>query len=239
MMQKHGYKVLSVGLIAYALVWGLLMQDIPYLPILHQTIRNLYYHVPMWFSMTVMMFVSVYYAIMYLRTQGIMNDIKAVAAAEVGLLLGILGLLTGSLWGRYTWGTWWSGDIKLNMSLVAVFIYFAYFILRDSIEEVNKKAKISAAYNIFAGASLVPLLFIIPRLTNSLHPGADDNPAFSAYNDSLNANMRPVFYSSVIGFILFAIWLFELRYKIIHLRVRLEEKTERKRGSTIEKCNIE
>lgn len=238
-MQKHGYKVLSVGLIAYALVWGLLMQDIPYLPILHQTIRNLYYHVPMWFSMTVMMFVSVYYAIMYLRTQGIMNDIKAVAAAEVGLLLGILGLLTGSLWGRYTWGTWWSGDIKLNMSLVAVFIYFAYFILRDSIEEVNKKAKISAAYNIFAGASLVPLLFIIPRLTNSLHPGADDNPAFSAYNDSLNANMRPVFYSSVIGFILFAIWLFELRYKIIHLRVRLEEKTERKRGSTIEKCNIE
>ncbi|MCS7027701.1 MAG: cytochrome c biogenesis protein CcsA [Bacteroidia bacterium] len=228
MVKKHGYKILAVVLVTYALAWGLLMQNIPYLPILHQTIRNLYYHVPMWFSMTVMMFVSVYYAILYLRTENYLSDIKSVASAEIGVLLGILGLLTGSLWGRYTWGTWWSGDIKLNMSLIAVFIYLAYFILRSSIEDSKKRAKISASYNIFAAASLVPLLFIIPRLTNSLHPGADGNPAFSAYNDSLNANMRPVFYSSVIGFILLAWWLFELRYKIIALELKLHQKIEQK-----------
>jgi len=227
MVRKHGYKIIGVILVGYALVWGMLMQNIPYLPILHQTIRNLYYHVPMWFSMTVMMFVSVYYAIRYLKTENKLYDIKTVASAEVGVLLGILGLLTGSLWGRYTWGTWWSGDIKLNMSLVAVFIYLAYFILRNSIEEEKKQAKISASYNIFAAAALIPLLFIIPRMTNSLHPGADDNPAFSTYNDSLNANMRPVFYSAVIGFILLSWWLFELKSKIMFLQHKLDLKAEK------------
>lgn len=226
MIQKHGYKIAGVLLVGYALVWGLLMQNIPYLPILHQTIRNLYYHVPMWFSMTVMMFVSVYYAIMYLRTENTLYDIKTVASAEIGILLGILGLLTGSLWGRYTWGTWWSGDIKLNMSLIAVFIYLAYFVLRNSIEDEKKQAKISASYNIFAAAALIPLLFIIPRMTNSLHPGADDNPAFSTYNDSLNANMRPVFYSGVLGFILLSWWIFELRSRIMVLKDKLDTKTE-------------
>jgi len=227
MVHKHGYKIIGVILVGYALVWGMLMQNIPYLPILHQTIRNLYYHVPMWFSMTVMMFVSVYYAIRYLKTENKLYDIKTVASAEVGVLLGILGLLTGSLWGRYTWGTWWSGDIKLNMSLVAVFIYLAYFILRNSIEDEKKQAKISASYNIFAAAALIPLLFIIPRMTNSLHPGADDNPAFSTYNDSLNANMRPVFYSAVIGFILLSWWLFELKSKIMFLQHKLDLKAEK------------
>jgi heme exporter protein C len=233
MVRKHGYKIIGVILVGYALVWGMLMQNIPYLPILHQTIRNLYYHVPMWFSMTVMMFVSVYYAIRYLKTENKLYDIKTVASAEVGVLLGILGLLTGSLWGRYTWGTWWSGDIKLNMSLVAVFIYLAYFILRNSIEDEKKQAKISASYNIFAAAALIPLLFIIPRMTNSLHPGADDNPAFSTYNDSLNANMRPVFYSAVIGFILLSWWLFELKSKIMFLQHKLDLKAEKQTQQSV------
>jgi len=233
MVRKHGYKIIGVILVGYALIWGMLMQNIPYLPILHQTIRNLYYHVPMWFSMTVMMFVSVYYAIRYLKTENKLYDIKTVASAEVGVLLGILGLLTGSLWGRYTWGTWWSGDIKLNMSLVAVFIYLAYFILRNSIEDEKKQAKISASYNIFAAAALIPLLFIIPRMTNSLHPGADDNPAFSTYNDSLNANMRPVFYSAVIGFILLSWWLFELKSKIMFLQHKLDLKAEKQTQQSV------
>lgn len=179
---------------------------LPFLNILEETIRNLFYHVPMWFGMMLLLLVSVVFSIKQLQEQeGLNHDIAAKTFAAVGVLYGVLGIVTGAIWAKHTWGAYWSWDVKQNTSAVALLIYLAYFVLRSSFDDADKKARISAVYNIFAFAALIPLLYIIPRMVNSLHPGAEGNPAFSSYD--LDSNMRLIFYPAVIGWILMGVWI--------------------------------
>jgi heme exporter protein C len=180
----------------------------PFRSILEETIRNLYYHVPLWFAMLIILATSMVYSIQHLNSGKLQDDIAAVAFAKVGVLFGILGTITGALWAQYTWGKAWSWDIKQIGTAVSLLIYFAYFVLRSSFEDDGKRARIAAVYNIFAFASLIPLLFIIPRITSSLHPGNGGNPAFSQMD--LNSNMRMVFYPAVIAFTLMGVWISNL-----------------------------
>ena len=111
---RHAYKILAVILLLYSLIWGML-NDEPRLDILNETIRNVYYHVPIWFAMLFMMGVSLVFSISHLATASARADIRARNAALIGLFLSIPGLITGSIWARYTWGTWWTfQDPKLN-----------------------------------------------------------------------------------------------------------------------------
>lgn len=185
----------------------------PFLNVLEETIRNLFYHVPMWFGMMLLLLVSVIYSIAQLANPTVLtHDIAAKSFAGVGVLYGILGVVTGALWAKHTWGEYWSWDVKQNTSAVALLIYMAYFVLRSSFEDSDKKAKVSAVYNIFAFATLIPLLYIIPRMVDSLHPGAEGNPAFSSYD--LDSTLRLVFYPSVIGWILVGVWIADLWIRI-------------------------
>ena len=120
------------------------------------------------------------------------------------------------IWAKYTWGTYWTNDPKLNGSTVGLLIYFSYFVLRNSVEDESKKGKISSVYNILAFSMLIPLIFILPRLTASLHPGNGGNPGFNVYD--LNSQLRIVFYPAVIGFILLGIWIADLRLRILKLK---------------------
>lgn len=210
-MKYSWWKILSVVLIFYSLIVGFL-SPVPALPILHESIRNLYYHVPMWFAMIIIFLVSVVYSIRYLRTGKHEYDIKAVESVNVGVMFGILGLITGMIWANYTWGEPWSNDPKQNSAAIAMLLYFAYLILRNSIDEEQKRAKISAVYNVFAFPLMIVLLFILPRLTDSLHPGNGGNPGFNSYD--LDNRMRPVFYAACLGWILMSAWLMQLRYRL-------------------------
>lgn len=209
---KHWYKILSLLLIFYTLMWGLL-NAVPRLDILNETIRNVYYHVPIWFAMLFMMGVSFVYSIRSLASESLLRDQKAYDAALVGFFFSIPGILTGSFWAKFTWGTWWTfQDPKLNGVAISILIYLAYFILRFSVEDEYKRARISAVYNVFAFVMMNVFIMILPRLTDSLHPGNGGNPAFGKYD--LDNNMRMVFYPAVIGWILFSYWLFELKNRI-------------------------
>lgn len=209
---RQAYKILSVLLILYSLVFGLL-NPVLRLPILNESIRNLYYHVPMWFSMLFMMGVSLYYSLRQLSRTDLRYDHMASNAAMVGLFFSFPGLLTGSIWARYTWGTWWTfQESKLNGVAISILIYLAYLILRMSVDDEQKRARISAVYNIFAFVMMMVFIMVLPRLTDSLHPGNGGNPAFGQYD--LNHNMRLIFYPAVLGWILFSYWLFELRNRI-------------------------
>jgi heme exporter protein C len=125
------------------------------------------------------------------------------------------------LWAKHTWGAYWSWDVKQNMTAIALLIYCAYFILRGAFEDEERKARLSAIYNIFAFSTLIPLLFVIPRMTDSLHPGAGGNPAFGG--DDLDRTMRMVFYPAGIGWTLLGFWIASLAYRAQALRKRLEE----------------
>jgi heme exporter protein C len=193
----------------------------PFLNILEETIRNLYFHVPMWFGMMFLLGVSVVYSIKSLSKptfaeKGLnsnqKNDVYATAFAAVGLLYGILGIVTGALWAKNTWGAYWSWDVKQNTSAVALLIYMAYFVLRGSFDDYDKRARISAIYNIFAFSTLIPLLYIVPRMVDSLHPGMGGNPAFSSYD--LDNKMRMVFYPSILAFIFLGVWIASLRARL-------------------------
>jgi len=205
------WKVIAVLLVFSTLFTGLLL-PVPTLPILHETIRNLYFHVPLWMGMLTVMVVSVYFSIRYLRDGNENDDLAAVECVNVGLLFYSLGLLSGMLWAKYTWGQFWSGDPKQNSAAIAFLLYCAYLVLRNSIDEEQKRAKISAIYNIFAFPIMVVLIFVLPRMTDSLHPGSGGNPAFGKYD--LDNGMKIAFYPAMLGWSFIALWIATIRYRI-------------------------
>ena len=121
------------------------------------------------------------------------------------------------IWANYTWGSPWHGDPKQNGAAIATLIYLAYFILRGSLDNQEQRARLSAVYNIFAFAAMIPLIFIIPRLTSSMHPGSGGNPGFNMYD--LDSNMRKIFYPAVAGWILLGVWIASVR-----IRLRMSEE---------------
>lgn len=208
---KTWLKVAGIVLVVYVHIGGMLF-DVPRLNILNETVRALYFHVPMWFGMVLLYLVSVYYAIRYLTNPLLHEyDLKSVEFANVGTAFGILGMLTGMLWANYTWGSPWHGDPKQVGAGISLLVYLAYFVLRGSLDNQEQKARLSAVYNIFAFAAMVPLIFIIPRMTSSMHPGSGGNPGFNAYD--LDSRMRLVFYPAVIGWFLIGFWIATLRIR--------------------------
>ncbi|MBX2888862.1 MAG: ABC transporter permease [Ferruginibacter sp.] len=221
-MRLSWWKILSLILLLYTIVGGFLM-DVPRLFILNETIRNLYFHVCMWFAMMILFIVSLVYSIKYLRTGSIQQDISASQFAAVGVLMGLLGYITGAIWANYTWVTDQGQSLaavlkepKLIGAAIALLIYGAYFVLRGSFTDIDKRARVSAVYNIFAFSMLFPSIWIIPRLVGSLHPGSpgsdSGNPALN-YND-IDSRLRLVFYPAIIGWTLLGVWIATLRIRL-------------------------
>lgn len=191
----------------------------PYREILYESIRNTFFHVPMWFVMTMLAFTSLIASILYLAKGDMKWDIISHQAIVVALVFGICGLLTGMLWANYTWGRPWVNDPKLNGAAVGVMIYFAYLVLRGSITDEIKRARIAAVYNVFGLVIFMLFIYIIPRLTDSLHPGNGGNPAFSKYD--LDSSLRMFFYPASIGWILLGFWIMSLLVRIQFVRQKL------------------
>ena len=220
MIRKPWWKILSFVFLMYTCVMGFMVKvpspkGVP----LQESIRNLFFHVPMWFGMNILFIVSLVYAIMYLRKPDIKYDHYSLEYARTGTVFGILGLITGAVWAKYQWGAWWSGDPKQNGAAIALLIYFAYFVLRGSLNDEEKKSRIGAVYNVFAYFMLYPCIWILPRLTESLHPGgqgSEGNPGLNG--GDLAPSMRLVFWPAVIGWTLLGVWIttLRIRYQILH-----------------------
>lgn len=228
MFRLTWWKWITILCLVYAVLAGFLV-DVPRLQTgnLDHTARNLYFHVPMWFGMVFVLTISVVQSVLYLRKNQEINDWKAVSFAEVGIVYGVLGLITGMIWGKFTWGDFLPRDVKIYGAAVAMLIYMAYFILRSAIENKEQAARISAVYNIFAYSVYIPLIFVMPRLYDSIHPGNGGNPGFNAYD--LNGNMRMVFYPAVIGFLGLALWIALLRVRMRMIEQALQNTENQKR----------
>jgi heme exporter protein C len=220
LLKTNWWKWLCAALLTYTVVGGLLL-PVPRLPILNETIRVLHFHVPMWFGMILVFTGSVVYAIKFLKTNTQKFDTYSSELANIGLAFGILGIVSGMVWANYTWGEPWSNDPKQNASAIALLIYLAYFVLRNSIKDDIQRNKISAVYNIFAFSLMIPLLFILPRMTDSLHPGNGGNPGFNAYD--LDSNLRKVFYTAVLGWTLLGYWVASIGVRLALVKEKLED----------------
>lgn len=210
-MKLAWWKYLAIMLLIYTVVQGFLVEA-PRLAILNETIRNLFFHVTMWFGMIILLVVSLVNSVKYLGSYDLASDVKAEESARVAMVFGVLGLLTGMVWAKYTWGAWWVNDVQLNGAAGTMLVYFAYFVLRGSMEDEDKKARISAVYSIFAFAMMLVFIIILPRMTDSLHPGKGGNPGFSTYD--LDSNLRAVFYPAIVGWTLLGVWLMQIRVRL-------------------------
>lgn len=216
-MKLTWWKVTCIIFLLITFIAGFLI-EVPYVGNLYQSIRNFFFHVPMWFGQFALLGLSLYYSIAYLRKQNLKYDIYAAEFAKTGILFGILGLVTGSIWASFTWGEPWSNDPKQICAAIAELIYFAYVVLRGSMTDLDRKAKVSAVYNIFSFFIYIPLIFIIPRLVQSLHPGGMEgadgggNPALGG--GSLDATMRVIFWPAVVGWILLGYWISSLKIRL-------------------------
>ncbi|MEP6674101.1 MAG: cytochrome c biogenesis protein CcsA [Ferruginibacter sp.] len=222
-MKKNWWKILSFVLLLYTVIGGFLMK-VPAMDIIHESIRNLYFHVCMWFAMMIMFIVSFVYSIKYLRSFNYRQDIFAHQFAAMGTFFGVLGYSTGAIWANYTWVADQQQSLadvlkepKLIGAAIAILIYGAYFVLRGSFTDIDKRARVAAVYNIFAFAMLFPSIWIIPRLGVGLHPGAQNggttgNPALNSKD--VDPMMRLVFYPAVIGWTLLGTWIATLRIRL-------------------------
>lgn len=215
------YKFLAAVLLFYALIAGFLM-EVPLLPALGDAIRNLFFHVGMWFSMVTLLAIAVVAGALYLKNLRISYDIIAEQAVNLALLFGLLGLLTGMSWAKVSWGDWWINDPKLNGAAVTMLCYLAYKVLRGSVRDRQQAARLAAVYSIMAFVLMLVFMFILPRLSaGSIHPGSDGTPVLNPAG--LDNRLRMVFYPAVIGWILLALWILEYA-------VRIAQLTEKKKN---------
>jgi len=223
-LRNNWWKIIGVLILLYVIAGGLLFEA-PQLPVIRETVRNIYFHVGMWFSMMFILFMSLFFSLRYLRYFRPDDDLKAATAVKTGLVFGTLGLLTGMIWAQNTWGSYWVNDPKLNGAAVGMLTYLAYMVLRGSVDEHDKKARLAAVYNIFAFVLFFVFIMILPRLSQgSIHPGIEGNPALSA--GDLDPRMRKVFFPAIAGWMIMAWWLFRVYYRILRLRKNIDELNE-------------
>ena len=209
---------ISVVFLLYTFTAGFLIK-VPYTGNLYESIRNLFFHVPMWFGQIILFTTSLVYSILYLRKRNLKYDIYAVEFAKTGIIFGFLGLVTGAIWATYTWGQPWSNDPKQIAVAIALLIYLAYFVLRNSMSDIDKRARVSSVYNIFAYFIYIPLIMILPRMVESFHPGGkgvEGNPGLNG--EDLDPAMRMVFWPAVIGWSLLGVWISTIKIRLNLLR---------------------
>jgi len=217
-MLRHWWKITGIILLVYTFIAGFMI-SVPDIGNLEHTIRNFFFHVPMWFGQMLLVTLSLIFSVAYLGKHNIKYDIYATEFAKTGIIFGALGLITGAIWANYTWGAPWNNDPKQLGAAIALLIYLAYFVLRNSIPDQDKRGRIAAVYNIFAYCIYVPMIMILPRMVESLHPGGkgvEGNPGLSG--SDLDPALRIVFWPAVIGWILLGLWISQLRIRLSMIR---------------------
>lgn len=192
--------------------------DFPIIPGLEDKARILFFHVPMSWVTVIAFIVSMGYGIRYLIRKNPDDDIKSVSSASLGLLFCVLATVTGSLWAKFNWGSFWNWDPRETSIFVLLLIYGAYFALRSALDADEKRATLSAVYSIIAGVTVPFFIFIMPRILQSLHPDPIIN---NRGKIDMNPTMLVVFLSSLAGFTGFYFWLLGLKVRLERIKFTL------------------
>jgi len=177
--------------------------------------RIFFFHVPVaWVTVLAFLFAMIN-SILYLSKKDLRYDVQAAVASQLGFLFAILATISGAIFARYAWGSYWNWDPRETSVFILLLIYGAYLALRSAIESEDRKANLSAVYSILAFITVPFLVFVVPRVFQSLHP------TDSIINTQAKIQMPPlillIFLSSLLGFSLLFFWIYELEVKIILL----------------------
>ena len=199
--------------------------EFPMIKGLEENAKIIFFHVPTAWLTVVAFFMTALYSFKYLRKKNLDDDAKSYAAAQLGIIFCILATVTGAVWAKFSWGSFWSWDPRQTSIFALLLIYGAWFALRSSIESEEKRATLSSVYAIIAFVTVPFFIFVMPRIMSGLHPGsADDTNAGPVVNFKMNANMQLVFFLSLIGFTILYFWMWRIGYKSIIYRDKLNKQ---------------
>lgn len=212
MIWRWGIFVWIAAAMAVAFLWA------PLVPVLQETTRVLYFHIPAAWVTVIALGWSMIQSVLYLWKRDLRHDDHAAAAAELGLLFCVAATVSGSLWAKSMWGSYWNWDPRETSIFFLLLIYGAYLALRGSLEGDEKRARLSAVYSIAAFVAVPPLVFVVPRLYATLHP----DPILNASGRvDMDPTIRLCFTAMLVGFTFLFAWLQSLRVRVSRLERRL------------------
>jgi len=201
--------ILAGAMFAYA---PIMIAKAPYESTMGLVQKIFYFHVPSWFAMFTAVFVCGIESAIFLFKGKPSADRVAAAAGEVAVLFGCMGLVTGPLWGRKSWGVWWQWDARLTMALLVQLTFVAYLLVRRFGGPGSEK--LAAAMGIF-GMFNVPFVYMSVNIWRTIHPPTTVIPR-------LPAGMPGPFWFSVAAFLLLCVLLLVLRTELEHRRAALD-----------------
>ena len=163
------------------------------------------------------------FSIVYLVTKDLKWDRFQVAAIEVSLVFFLITIVLGSIWARPAWNTWWTWDPRLTTAAVTELIYVAYFMLRQGIDDPDRRARFGAVYALVGGLS-APITFFAIRLFRTIHPvviGGTNPEADGGF--SMTVDMRTAFFFALFAFSIIFIDLFWNRIRLGDLQEKVEQ----------------
>jgi len=212
---------------------GLVFFFAPIEAIMGNVQKVFYFHVASAWVGMLSFIVAAVVGILYLSREEIKWDTIGLSSVEIGLVFSIIAVVSGSIWARPIWNTWWTWDPRLTTTTIMIFVYAAYLMLRSGIDDPDKMARFGAVYAIIGFVS-VPLTFFSARLYRTIHPviiGSNQPGATGSFD--MTASMQFVFFFSLVSFsfiYLDLLWhrvrLGILQEKIIQLKMRLYDKGE-------------
>jgi heme exporter protein C len=183
--------------------------------------RILYFHVPVAWVTVLAFLIGAAYSIVYLKKRDILYDKIAESASQLGLIYCILATVTGSIWAKVSWGSFWNWDPRETSIFILLLIYAAYFALRSAIEGEDRKATLGSVYSIFAFVTVPFFVFVVPRIQSSLHP----DPLINARAKiNMDSKMLITFLSSLFGFTVFFFWIFKRKIDLVRIKIGLRNR---------------
>jgi heme exporter protein C len=225
-MQKKPTTLLALDIISLVLLGVSTYLALVFAPteaVMGQVQRVFYFHVATaWVGMLGFLGATVA-GIVYLIKKDLRWDIVAMSAVEISLVFFFITIVLGSIWARPVWNTWWTWDPRLTTAAITELIYIAYFMLRQGIEDPERRARYGAVYTLFFGPS-VPITFIAIRLYRTIHPvviGTQSAEGQGGFN--MTADMRVAFFFALFAFTVIFIDLFWNRIRMGMLADRVEQ----------------
>lgn len=187
--------------------------------------RIFYFHVPQAWVAVLAFVISMVGSVQYLRKGDLKDDDRARTAAELGFLFCVLATVTGSIFAKVTWQSFWNWDPRETSIFILLLIYSAYFALRSAIADDTRRARLASVYAIFAFITMPFLMFVVPRVLPSLHPS--DSIVDSAGKITMAGSTALVFFTSLAAFTVLFVWIYNLGLRVYSRERRALEELER------------
>lgn len=188
-----------------------------------ESARIVFFHVPQAWVAVLAFCVNLVASVRYLRSRNPVDDIRAATAGGLGLLFSVLATVTGSLFAKVMWGSFWNWDPREVSIAILLLVYAAYFALRGAVADDERRGTLSAAYAVLAFVTMPFLVFVVPRIYWSLHPDTIINTSGTI---DMESRMVQVLLASLAGFTGLFSWLYSMNVRLGRIALRRRQREE-------------